>query len=1500
MDPRRVVEEVAKKNCHHFSSDLGQGTLSLLARASETRWAYLTELLQNALDAGAKRIRVDVQDDTLSVEHDGPEALTPAAVRALASVGGSTKGLDKIGFMGVGFKSVFKRVQSVSVSGFGWSFRFHVEISLGPLGDRRPDWLGAVCPTWDENAPQPSEGYTTRFSLSRRIDTGIDFDDDVDEVFGDATVLAVLAHRGLAEIILLGRCVHLSRHPDASGLSVAAQDDDRLDQWRVFVARYTPSAAAVRQLLETRRPHALKGDLAGYETASREREVVGIVPLDASGMPVPPETGDIFATMPTTESWPFGMHLQADWLLGITRAGLPELEQSEWQEDILAQLPGIIGQYLQWVGEVCNDAIPLQRALTALANPGAKSPSALASAVARPEWLARLRDALAEVAFVPVYEGGQLVRRNPRSVRLVPPGWQALGADPDLHPELLFGTPIVAESVLGSAARELLVRLGLLVTIEPADISVERAPHRQSWWSTLESRHEERMSAVEILWAGAADLSGSEAAWRTADLVLTESGTWGAGPEVVSLPPAVEGEPENPDPATALAWERLRAVLPRHDRTVRADLARRIRTSPRDWQVDSQRRKARHWIESVTGKFDLTGAMRTVMRYELDAAVPDASVVVRLSQWLRKHGMATRTVLAHLVVEGPEGQIVVPAEQALIADPYVADSAQRKAFWSGSLPIVADYLHDDLFGGSPHAWAAAFEAMGASGPLRVKAIETTAGRYAKPRAASIAGMPESALPSANDSGYTIIDFAFNPPFDATSVLHVADLIDAEPARLQGVGRRRVKFMYYTQQMVLGGPSQCAAVLTREAWVPTTAGSLARPASALSAPDPARPDAPVAKLQATTIALLEREGIRFGSEVPRVPEITRLRLTGHLLTVADLSALLRQATEAARDPEDQAELLTAVTELHVPVQGSQQRVPLDRVVERLGIGFRSDLGGWLVSLDRLEPELRSALQLVDPGWRPPSTTTGWQALRFLQSTWRRAAEGEGLRADELRERLAAAYSYVFADARTDASLRTALSDALPNAWVYCTSAGSTADWWPVRGAARVYFDDQPAEGLREFLGPNEYVASPGHLGRAPREQREAADRLQLAILSDTLGLQWLPSEDVAREYWSERYLRVWEAAILAARGEAGATPLQLRPVDRLVAGVRGQERFFTARIVGSELRVAGEPADFALAATQATLNRIGAKDNSALAMGLALILRELDDLLRWRSAMQRFLREHGLPLELSQAQELSEDDASATVDDASAPVVDVASDQRNGSPELVRLGFASAQATVSARPEARAKPLDESAQSRSAVPGPTSQHGRRADGSGERLEPGMRHTAAARLSPSSDRDDPPRQRIARASSQDVSASQTDRGERGEREFLRRLTSGTGWGGLRLIEDVRARPAGYDFQCQWRGSAIVGVEVKTFAAAGRIMLTENEMAVGREMGLDYLLVGFLDDAGAPEGWRAFAVQDPIPSLERIGEWRNYRRFELPALALLQSAQSADVLSDDQERT
>src|SRR5436309_5392761 len=101
-DYRAIREE----NVRLYGEDDWYG--ELLAEMYSDRTHFLLELLQNAQDARATRLRFDVLADRLELRHDGRPFNKPD-VRGICGLGKSTNVDDptRIGRFGIGFKSVY-------------------------------------------------------------------------------------------------------------------------------------------------------------------------------------------------------------------------------------------------------------------------------------------------------------------------------------------------------------------------------------------------------------------------------------------------------------------------------------------------------------------------------------------------------------------------------------------------------------------------------------------------------------------------------------------------------------------------------------------------------------------------------------------------------------------------------------------------------------------------------------------------------------------------------------------------------------------------------------------------------------------------------------------------------------------------------------------------------------------------------------------------------------------------------------------------------------------------------------------------------------------------------------------------------------------------------------------------------------------------------------------------------------------------------------------------
>ena len=331
------------------------------------------------------------------------------------------------------------------MSGFGWRFKFNINIRRGDIGSTVPEWFDTLLPFWDDVEFFPDAGYTTAFLLERPVAEAQSTNEDLERIASpnDPTPLAVLALRGLEQVRVCDVVWDLS--VDDGVIEVRCSDRETTWRWMSFVSIYRPDDDAMRRFLEVRQEIQDQIDNTGQRV---ERKVVGLLPLDEDGLPKPPNNGRVYATLPTQVQVPFGFHLQADWLVNIDRQNLREIEDDPWQETIVRQIPEIVRQLFEWLsGESEATRSSGYRALGV--------PSTDDGLLSKP--IKALRDdfiwKLGDQKVVPIYGVNTRQFRTPQKISRLPSQFRDdFGGRPQWRPDLLFGLDLMDEGIAGSSS----------------------------------------------------------------------------------------------------------------------------------------------------------------------------------------------------------------------------------------------------------------------------------------------------------------------------------------------------------------------------------------------------------------------------------------------------------------------------------------------------------------------------------------------------------------------------------------------------------------------------------------------------------------------------------------------------------------------------------------------------------------------------------------------------------------------------------------------------------------------------------------------------------------------------------------------------------------------------------------------------------------------------------------------------------------------------------------
>ncbi len=703
-EKRKFIESLAHENQKFYNTPDGRGALRALDLAFESGWIYLFELVQNALDAGAKSIafRLAEDNDALTCQHDGTEELNKRDVEGLSKIFRSTKGASSVGFMGIGFKSIFKRFGEARISGWGWTFRYEMRQERGETyGDVQPDLLGAVTPIWDDAIEAPGVGFTTRFEM--RCPTA-DLRSDLARFLpaDDRTLLAILAESGLKRLEVDGHVWKLGIHEEPDGsLEATARSTNENGRWQLFPVEFNPSSEAIARFLENRRIQPTEEEREQvYAEAARPRRVLGVLPLDNEGVPDPPKRGRVYATLPTEVTLPFGLHINADWLLNISRTGIPEIKANAWQRGIVDQIADVLAHFLGWVARTCSKPDEAKAAFVALARPTPEL-SDLEALLAEDRWLSRLRERLEDAAVLPVWteETGALAFAKPSQI-IVPPAplAETFKQYPALRPTVLLNGSVLRQDVLGSNARRLLVQASLIAEMSPRDLADTWADGLESWWKVLPDDEAKRRDLLFRVWGAVSKLAD-----RESDLpcVRTADGTWRSVNEIEFFN---EPLPSEREPGGNETRQFIQPFFPKASCRLPEGwiAALRQRSSKEREDGDGDLSQALNWINNHAKSISLREVIEDATMALATSLTPDWSVLVPLGHWAMHRKRPD--LLTRVLVESETEPFGVPVNEALLADPYVERGQCRRLMFPTKLPISAAYLGQDPKNANRYEW----------------------------------------------------------------------------------------------------------------------------------------------------------------------------------------------------------------------------------------------------------------------------------------------------------------------------------------------------------------------------------------------------------------------------------------------------------------------------------------------------------------------------------------------------------------------------------------------------------------------------------------------------------------------------------------------------------------------------------------------------------------------------------------------------------------------------
>jgi len=297
-----------------------QGALKRLVGIWRDPSHALIELLQNADDAEATTVEYKISPNGILFKHNG-HPFTEREVRAICSVDDTTKDVEKhTGFMGIGFKAVFKLSTSPFILCAPWQFCF------SPDGFLPGDWGWILVPRWVESIPsevgEVPDGNTV-YWLPYKEELSKDAIGRIEgDIFERFDSLCLMFLRNIRQIQI--------QRSDGRTRKLRCEDDTVIEdkdgeetphRYKVFRKLFrVPDEAKVGYPVQD----------SGRDKA-KVREILLVFALDSKGNLQPMTNSPLYTYLPTDCFPGLRFVVQGDFILDSQRSNVDEsLEWNQW------------------------------------------------------------------------------------------------------------------------------------------------------------------------------------------------------------------------------------------------------------------------------------------------------------------------------------------------------------------------------------------------------------------------------------------------------------------------------------------------------------------------------------------------------------------------------------------------------------------------------------------------------------------------------------------------------------------------------------------------------------------------------------------------------------------------------------------------------------------------------------------------------------------------------------------------------------------------------------------------------------------------------------------------------------------------------------------------------------------------------------------------------------------------------------------------------------------
>ena len=345
----KVVKKIYDDNKKWLNNSKSKRAIQAIPRIFAEPTALIYELVQNAFDANATKVKIELNKKMLRFYHDGYN-FSESDVSSISFINLSNKDKDKVGFMGIGFKSAFEATEKPEIHSPPFSFLFDNSVEGGFIlpQNTKPE--------------QIKNSYTTLIrvpfknqNIYELINRELIPEEQIDEGVGFSrkTFLHLLKENnnklsGITNVKTPYVKFNITKgeNPYTYKINDITNEEEAISKiWLKLEKQFKPNQTQIADFLASRNIKNEELEKVGWE------EIISIIiPLTKKGSIYSPDTeynGILNVYLPTKIKTRLNFDIQGNFIVDATRKNIKNIH-GEWNKELFSNVSNLLIDIFKW------------------------------------------------------------------------------------------------------------------------------------------------------------------------------------------------------------------------------------------------------------------------------------------------------------------------------------------------------------------------------------------------------------------------------------------------------------------------------------------------------------------------------------------------------------------------------------------------------------------------------------------------------------------------------------------------------------------------------------------------------------------------------------------------------------------------------------------------------------------------------------------------------------------------------------------------------------------------------------------------------------------------------------------------------------------------------------------------------------------------------------------------------------------------------------------------